>query len=245
MAERFFCPDASPEATRVALEGDEARHLAKVRRVKEGEIVELFNGKGLAFHAQVVSVQKDRVLLRQGGPPLPDRIVPVSLTLATAVPKGDRFDWLIEKATELGVTRLVPIVTERSVVDPRMAKLDRLRRNVIEASKQCGRNRLMQIESTIPWKDFLKLPIENAWLCDPSGSRLPNHAAMRGEATSCVAVGPEGGFTEGEIAAARASGWTVLSLGATLLRIETAGIVACARVLAIADLESLGERNNA
>ena len=77
-------------------------------------------------------------------------------TLATAVPKGDRFDWLVEKATELGVDRLIPIVTERSVVEPGSTKLSRLRKSIIEASKQCGRNRLMVLESPVRWEPLIE-----------------------------------------------------------------------------------------
>ena len=170
MAERFHCPNATAGATEITLQGDEAHHLARVRRVKDVEFVELFDGNGFATRAEVLSRQKDKVYLRAVGTALPDRIAPVALTLATAVPKGDRFDWLIEKAVEIGVEVLVPILTERSAVDPRMAKLDRLRRAVIESSKQCGRNRLMRIEPTVPWEAFLRSRFENAVLCDPSGN---------------------------------------------------------------------------
>jgi len=243
MAERFYCPNATPDSKELTLEGDEARHLSRVRRVKEGELVELFNGEGFATSAEVLSIHKDRVQLRAIGSPLPDRIATISLTLATAVPKGDRFDWLIEKATELGVARLVPIVTERSVVDPRTGKLDRLRRTVIEASKQCGRNRLMTIEPTTEWREFLHSRPANPVLFDPSGA-LPSQILSTSEnGKASVLIGPEGGFSDEEVTAARAEGWTIASLGATLLRVETAGIVACARMLAMADLQRAGERN--
>src|SRR5262249_28225952 len=111
MAERYFSPAAVPGA-RLALEGDEARHLSRVRRVSAGEVVEVFDGRGFATLAEVVSVGKDRVELEATGPPLPDRCASLRLTLATAVPKGVRFDWLVEKATEVGVDRLVPLRTE-------------------------------------------------------------------------------------------------------------------------------------
>src|SRR3954451_5694044 len=104
MAERFYCPDAATRAEgRLELTGDEARHLARVRRVGVGEVVEVFDGRGFASRAEVVSIGKHEVELTPLGPPLPDRESSVHLTLAMAVPKGDRFDWLVEKATELGV----------------------------------------------------------------------------------------------------------------------------------------------
>ena len=127
LADRFYCPD-SPVNGRVLLEGDEARHLIRVRRVARGECVEIFDGRGSAIRAEVADLGRDRVELVVLGPAVSIREPRCLLTLATAVPKGERFDWLVEKATELGVARLTPIVTERSVVDPRSAKLDRLRR---------------------------------------------------------------------------------------------------------------------
>src|SRR5205823_8730666 len=97
-----------------------------------------------------------------------------SLTLAVALPKGERQKWLIEKATELGVTRLVPLVTERGVAQPVESALDRLRRSVIEASKQCGRNRLLEIAAPARVNDFFSATpaIATRWIADPSGKAL-------------------------------------------------------------------------
>ena len=171
---------------------------------------------------------KDRVALRPVGPPLPDRVAPVELTLATAVPKGDRFDWLVEKATELGVAALVPILTERSVVDPRAAKLDRLRRAVVEAAKQCGRNRLMTIERPDPLarlRPRRRRATRSGSSRTPAGRRSPTG---RGPAR----LGRRGGRPGGRVHRGRgrrgrgAPAGLPVDLGATLLRIETAGLVA-------------------
>jgi 16S rRNA (uracil1498-N3)-methyltransferase len=133
LADRFYCPEP-PIDGRMTLEGDEARHLIRVRRVGLGEGVEVFDGRGSVYRAEVSGLGRDRVDLTIRGVGPSGRPTACRLTLATAVPKGDRFDWLVEKATELGVARLVPLVTERSVVAPRSAKLDRLRRVIVEAS---------------------------------------------------------------------------------------------------------------
>jgi 16S rRNA (uracil1498-N3)-methyltransferase len=237
MAERFFCPGAATGA-RLVLEYDEARHLSRARRVGAGEVVEVFDGRGFATMAEVVSIGKDRVELQATGPPLPDRVVDVRVTLATAVPKGDRFDWLVEKATELGVDRLVPLNTERSVVDPRSAKLDRLRRAVVEASKQCGRSRLMEITGPTAWAEFLEAPGPALRLvAHPGGLGFADWPDPGAGGSAVLAVGPEGGFADAEVRAARGAGWVVAGLGPTLLRVETAGLVGCARLIA------LGERN--
>ena len=241
MAERFYHGDAASGGT-IFLEDDEARHLVKVRRVEPGERVEIFDGKGFATEAEVLSAKKDRVELKPVGDRLPDRFAPVRLTLATALPKGDRVDWLVEKATELGVARLVPLITERSVVDPRKGTLERLRRTVIEACKQCGRNRLMEIDAPMEWSDYLKdATIASRLVAQPAG--LPSASWPTPEVGSSVvlAVGPEGGFTHAEVDLARHAGWIAVGLGQTILRIETAGIAGCARLLALSEPPLEGE----
>lgn len=240
MSDRFYCQNAA-RGGRLALEGDEARHLAKVRRVGVGETVVLFDGQGFATRAEVVLVGNRRVELDAVGPPLPDRAADVRLTLATAVPKGDRFDWLVEKATEIGVDRLVPLITERSVVDPRAAKLDRLRRTVLEASKQCGRNRLMAIAEPVAL-DACNGPPAQRLMAHPEGLPQRDWPTVESGADVWLAVGPEGGFSDGETERAVGAGWTLVGLGPTLLRIETAAVVAAARVLALG--EGRGSRTN-
>lgn len=234
MADRFYCPDP-PRSGHFTIEGDEARHLLRVRRVGLRDQVELFDGRGYATCAEVTAVGRDRVELAAVGSPLADRVPSCRLTLATAVPKGERFDWLIEKATELGVAKLVPIITERSVVDPRDAKLDRLRRRVVEASKQCGRNLLMELERPIPWSSLLERgEDEIRLLAHPNGSprgSWPRSFAGKGSSVT-LAVGPEGGFSDAEVDEARTLGWAIVGLGPTILRIETAGLVGAWSVLA-------------
>jgi 16S rRNA (uracil1498-N3)-methyltransferase len=238
VSERFFCP-TPPRNGRIRLEGDEWRHLSRVRRLGPGAAVEIFDGEGFATSAVVTALGNDWVDLEVIGDPLPDRVAPCRITLATAVPKGERFDWLVEKATELGVDRLVPIVTERSVVDPRATKLDRLRRTIVEASKQCGRNRLMVLEQPVAWPVWLSRPSATALrlVAHPTGlpPRCWPQAEHGGEAA--LAIGPEGGFTDREVEAARAAGWHLASLGSTLLRIETAGLAGSALVLALTRIQ--------
>ena len=240
MAERFYCGDAQCEASQsLVLVGDEAHHLARVRRIGVGAIVELFDGRGFATRAAVVSIARNEVVLRPEGLPLLDRLPPFRLILATAVPKGDRLDWLVEKATELGVDRFVPILNERSVVSPGLAKLARLRRNVIEASKQCGRNRLMTIDEPLPWPELLRSfgAIEPRLVAHPGGVPFGLWPRPRAGSEAIIALGPEGGFTSGEINAAKDAGWGLAGLGATVLRMETAGLSAAVRLLALGECE--------
>jgi 16S rRNA (uracil1498-N3)-methyltransferase len=235
VADRFYCADP-PEGGRLTLDGDEARHLARVRRVGRSERVEVFDGRGGAVAAEVEHIAHDRVELMVVGPPLPDRVTPCHVTLATAVPKGERFDWLVEKATELGVARLVPLVTERSVVDLREAKLDRLRRLIIEACKQCGRNRLMELDTTARWDNLVHAHNGSTrLLAHPAGLPASNWPRPRPGGAVLLAVGPEGGFTDTEVESARSAGWAVVGLGSTRLRIETACLVLSSVVLALCE----------
>src|SRR5262245_31749149 len=139
MSERFFVnPPIASDL--VLLTGDEARHLSAVMRASVSDEVLLFDGSGSEFAARITAIRKHEVQLLVVERREISREQPFSLTLAVALPKGDRQKWLVEKATELGVTQLVPLITEHGVAQPVESALERLRRSVIEASKQCGRN---------------------------------------------------------------------------------------------------------
>ena len=164
--------------------------------------------------------------------PIAERQWPFGVALATAVPKGERFDWLVEKGTELGVERVCPIVTERSVVEPGGPKLARLRRAIIETSKQCGRNLLMVLHEPVTWELMAKVSTKALkLLADPAGLPPSAWPAVSPPDGVILAVGPEGGFSSSENALARANGWTAVSLSRNTLRIETAGVAGCAALL--------------
>src|SRR5438552_543339 len=134
MSERFFV--SSPIVGDVAvLTGDESRHLSTVMRAATGDEITLFDGSGAEFSARVAAVRKGAVELSVVERREVSRELPFSLTLAVALPKGDRQKWLVEKTTELGVTRIVPLITDRGVAQPVESARDRLRRSVVEASK--------------------------------------------------------------------------------------------------------------
>jgi 16S rRNA (uracil1498-N3)-methyltransferase len=228
---RFYSPDP-PRDGKLHLLADEARHLSRVCRFGVGDVVEVFDGNGGASRAQVVKIDNDRVELTVVGAPMPDRPAPLRLTLASAVPKGDRFDWLVEKATELGIERMIPIVTERSVVTPGEPKLERLRRAIVEASKQCGRNQLMVLEPLSRWEHLVGTgPGAIKLLADPTGIPPRRWPGITPGRLVVLAVGPEGGFTDQERQNAEKMGWLAISLSVNTLRIETAGLAGCAALL--------------
>ena len=228
MPARFYCPDPSSDGIH-RLKAGEARHLSRVCRLGVGAEVEVFDGRGGATRAKVIAFGVDRIDLIAVGAPIPERVPPFPLVLASAVPKADRFDWLVEKATELGVERLIPLICDRSVVEPALSKISRLERTIIEASKQCRRSRLMVLEPPKRWSQVAEsVPGSLKFLADLQG--LPANQVQRIPSGQPVilAVGPEGGFTKAERELAGRMGWLGIDLGVNTLRIETAGLAGCA-----------------
>jgi 16S rRNA (uracil1498-N3)-methyltransferase len=225
MAERFYV-NCELKPGPVFLQGAEAHHLAAVCRSRRGDVVCLFNGDGRQYPARVESVGRREVNLEVLAVESPLRELPFRLEIAAPLPRGDRAQFLLEKLTELGVTSFVPLRTARSVVHPRETKLDKLQRHVIEASKQCGRNVLLHVRPMAEWSTFCRsaeLP-ERRILGHPGGASKRGDAENAPGCDTVAAVGPEGGFTEDEIAVARAAGWRLLDLGPRILRVETAAI---------------------
>jgi 16S rRNA (uracil1498-N3)-methyltransferase len=231
MTARFY--SATPiHEDRATLDGDEAHHLLHVMRLGPRDRVVLFDGSGVEFDAEIVVCGRQSVELAVLERRKESRERAHQLVMGVALPKGDRQKWLVEKLTELGIAELVPLQTQRSVVQPGTSAIARLARTVIEASKQCGRNQLMQISPTRAFVDFV---VEQS---GKSEVRLIAHSAgeefaevVRTSQTDVVcAVGPEGGFTDDELDAASAAGWDVVSLGPRILRIETAAIAIAARL---------------
>jgi 16S rRNA (uracil1498-N3)-methyltransferase len=251
MTNRYFC-EKPIVAERALLSGAEAHHLIHVMRVKPADRVVLFDGSGAEFPAIVERIDRAEVWVIILSREEADRELPARLTLGVALPKGDRQKWLVEKAVELGVARLVPLITIRSVAQPGGQVLNRLRRTVIEASKQCGRNRLMEIAKPQRWDEFLADSIHEPRrllahikhsteqfahpstidLSDPLRRACQHNDKNESEADSGIllAVGPEGGLTEDEAAQAVAAGWQIVCLGPRVLRVETAALMLVALV---------------
>jgi 16S rRNA (uracil1498-N3)-methyltransferase len=222
MADRFYVNCALAPGP-VVLAGPEAHHLATVRRLRPGDRLCLFNGDGRQYPARVREVGRRQVTVEVLEVEAPPRELPFRLTVAAPLPKGDRAQFLVEKLTELGAAAFVPLSTARSVVQPREAKLDKLQRHVIEASKQCGRNVLMDVRPLLDWPSFCRaadLPARK-YLAHPGTAPL---AQAPGGADAVLAVGPEGGLSDDEVALARAAGWQALDLGPRTLRVETAAL---------------------
>jgi 16S rRNA (uracil1498-N3)-methyltransferase len=221
MAERFYV-NCELRPGPVLVQGAEAHHLAVVCRLHPGAAVYLFNGDGHQYPARIEKISRREVALEVFAVESPIRELPFRLDVAAPLPRGDRVQFLIEKLTELGVTSFTPLKTARSVVHPHQTKLDKLQRYVIEASKQCGRNVLMEVRPLFEWPAFctaMQLPPRRI-LAHPGGEKRGQYSFR----DTVVAVGPEGGFTEDEVALAKAAGWRLLDLGPRILRVETAAV---------------------
>jgi len=231
MSERFFI-STPPAAGRVMLGGDEARHLARVLRARIGDAVTLFDGHGRSWSARVTAVGRDEVELETGEPRTSPPTATPTVVVGVALPKGERQKWLVEKLTELGVGRLVPLLTERGVAEATPAAIERIRRGVIEASKQCGRDTLMTISAPATLADLVAECRAGrvGFVADPGGDPL-DALPWRTAAEVVGLVGPEGGFTAAELAAAAAAGWPRIGLALQVLRVETAAVVIAARLI--------------
>jgi 16S rRNA (uracil1498-N3)-methyltransferase len=230
MSDRFFTSEPLGPGEFV-LDGSEAHHLATVRRFNPGDRVVLFNGNGNEYPSEIVAVQRKQVILQVLSTEPVNRELDFRLEIAAAMPKGDRGEFLVEKLVELGVARFTPLKTERTIVQPKESRLDKLQQVVIEASKQCGRNVLMAIAPLTEWTDLLTRlasegrPVQRVIL-HPGGELLSSFSFG---IPILFAVGPEGGFTEAEVAAGLTAGWRAASFGQRILRVETAAIAAAAR----------------
>ncbi len=226
MVARFYCDDLS--AATVRLEGKEARHLLVSLRARRGHTVELFDGAGGLARGIVAATSKRSCTIELGerltAPPCPS----VALDVAVAPPKGTRQSWLVHKATELGVRRLTALRTRRGSV-PADSVTERWQRIALEASKQCGRLWLPEIDAA-GLADFLALGTDALLLLlDPSGRPLGR--CLEGVQKHVVLlVGPEGGFDAEEQRTATAAGAIPVAVAPHILRIETAVLAGLAQM---------------
>ncbi|MBS1795621.1 MAG: 16S rRNA (uracil(1498)-N(3))-methyltransferase [Acidobacteria bacterium] len=226
---RFFAPKENFRDRKIVLDADETRHLRDVLRLGAGARVSVFDGAGREFSGAVESVGKKETILEiieETPPAAPESAL--GLTLAVALLKGEKFELVIQKAVELGAMRLLPVNTKRADVRLKDAdkRLERWRRIALEASKQCGRARLMEI---LPPRDFSEA-IERA-----EGAKIlfaerggASFESLEPDTKITAFSGPEGGWEDTEIEAARAAGVSIVTLGGRILRAETAVITIAA-----------------
>lgn len=229
---RLYVRKPLAQWTQVELDGAPAHYLGTVLRLKEGAELLLFDGHSGEWLAKIVLVRKGRMVVVAERQTRELETVP-DLWLAFAPVKKGRVDWLVEKAVELGVARLLPVITQRTIVDK--LNLDRMRAHIIEAAEQCGRTALASIDEPIKLDAFLKArdPARTLYFADESGGEAAASAFAPGPAL--ILTGPEGGFTPDEASAIRAApNAKAVSLGPRILRADTAALTAVAAWMAAA-----------
>jgi 16S rRNA (uracil1498-N3)-methyltransferase len=234
---RFYVPGLDPSRGEAILPEDESHHLVRVMRLTAGDEIAVFDGHGHEFHARVLRADRKGVTVAIGDPIVPHAEPAVPTVLVQAVLKGDKMDGVVRDATMAGVTRIVPVVTERSLVGlaalGRAHAHERWQRVAVASAKQCRRARLPVIEAPRPFRDWLEARFDGRrlLLVEPSsdaGGVQPIRVALAAPPPTAVAciVGPEGGWSADERAAAVSAGCALASLGQMTLRADAVGLVA-------------------
>lgn len=237
---RFYAPAEAFATDHVKLSTDEARHLREVLRLGPGDEIHIFDGAGREFHCVIEESRRDWASLRviaEVSPAKPES--PLDLTLAIALLKGEKFDLVVQKATELGVTLIQPVITQRADVrlrdDQDAKRVTRWQRIAMEAAKQSGRARVPEIANPISFMSLIEgrapgsapSAQQNAQLLmfsERDGKTLAEELKPAVSSSIVALVGSEGGWTDQEIAQARNGGWRIVTLGGRVLRAETAAI---------------------
>jgi 16S rRNA (uracil1498-N3)-methyltransferase len=233
----FFIEPAALQRPVVAIEGSEVRHIKNVLRLKPGDKIRVFDGEGFEYDASIDRFCADRVEIKIGRKFPGTKESPVQIAVAQALLKEKKMDRLLRHLCELGVTRWIPFICDRSVPKPGekrlSARADRWNQIVKESCKQCQRSKLPEIITTLTFEDLLAY----GQSCDLTivfyeneSAKLKSLMAQNSPATPrkiLLILGPEGGFSDQEIENARAAGCLVAGLGSRILRAETAAIAAC------------------
>ncbi len=229
---RIFTDQPLSSGANLALTGSAARHLFSALRMSVGQEITLFNGLGGEFSATLTTTAKSQVDVSVGDCREIDRESPLKLHLVIAVSRGERMDWIIQKATELGVTEITPLFSERTEVKLNRERLEKKLRHwqqvSISACEQCQRNRVPTINNALTLDQWLSQSHE-----DPEQLKLVLHhrsdktlAQHQPSENVCLLVGPEGGLSDSEIKRAIDRGFAALTLGPRVMRTETAPLAA-------------------
>jgi 16S rRNA (uracil1498-N3)-methyltransferase len=233
MGHRFFASPEQISSPHITLSDEESHHLTRVMRLAPGAIVNVFDGAGNEYRCEVKVASRSSAQLEVLEDVSLPTESPLQLTLAQALVKNDKFDWVVQKATELGVSRIVPLITTHSEVvlsegrgEKRVKRWERIS---LEALKQCGRRRLVEISTPEKWSEYCSREASDLRLV--LSERGGNSLESMRELTACpasiaLAIGPEGGWEIDELVTGLSSGFREVHLGPRILRAETAAIAA-------------------
>ena len=227
---RVFTTQPLSAGGTIQLEVGVARHLTSVLRMVQGQNVILFDGRGGEYNAELICVKKGAARAKVGGFVDTERESPLKIELAIGISRGERMDWIVQKATELGVTVITPLFTERCEVKLNAERLEKKTRHwqqvAVSACEQCQRNTLPVIQPAVSLERYLSTTNEGLKLVlhHRSSQRLDEMRNQNNHVT--LLVGPEGGLSEREISLANSTGFSPLSIGPRVLRTETAPLAA-------------------
>jgi 16S rRNA (uracil1498-N3)-methyltransferase len=229
---RFYLPQPRIEKGMLTIEGDEVRHIRKVLRLKRGDEIVVFNGSGKEYGGTIVEEGPSSVVITIQNIFSSKTESQLEITLAQSLLKGDKMDYLIQKATELGVKEIIPFFSSRSVPlleeSRRLKRYHRWERIAVEASKQCGRGVVLKIEPLQDYSEILRTASPDSLrliLWEREGVRLKEALERSKEKTKIFfIIGPEGGLSEEEVDQAKRNGFTPVTLGRRILRSETASL---------------------
>jgi 16S rRNA (uracil1498-N3)-methyltransferase len=238
---RFYVPKEAVQGDKITVTGDEAHHIKDVMRLRVSDKVICFDGTGNEYHGVISDISQRAVIVDIEKTTEQPDAGSFTITLIQSIPKKDKMDYIVEKATELGVKHIIPVMTERTIVDwdqkKKDASCERWRRISLAASKQCGRADVPEISRVSRFKDALKAVsgLSVRLIAALGGDPMPLKEALQGckSGDIAVAIGPEGDFTTLEIDEARDAGFKLVSLGQRVLKSDTAGLA----VLAIINYE--------
>ncbi len=229
---RFYVPNPQIEKGMLKVEGQEVRHIRRVLRLRAGDGIVVFDGSGKEYGGRIVEEGPASVLIEIQNITSPGRESPLEVTLAQSLLKGEKMDYVIQKATELGVKEIIPFFSFRSVPlldkSKRLKRYHRWERIAVEASKQCGRGAIPRIEPLQDYLEILQAPSPDClrlilWEKEGAGLKEILKKAM-GKKKIFFIVGPEGGVSDEEVEHARRAGFIPVNLGKRILRSETASL---------------------
>ncbi len=237
---RLFLPPDQLKSKQIIITGEQARYLTSVLRVKPGESLDIFDGLGFKYSCRIIKCHKKEVIVERIKKERYSAESSISITLAQGIAKGDKMDLIIQKSTELGVNKIIPLITERAQVRS-TNKLERWKKIALSASQQSGRDKIPEIEGPVDFREFLsrQFPLLekgekggffNSGIIFSEAIKDRNLkgvlSAFKNTQQLTLLVGPEGGFSKDEVTTAVENGFIEASLGPRILRTETAPITA-------------------
>ena len=230
---RLFCPISLAHRAQANLPSGAAHHAIRVLRLQRGDEVRLFNGEGGEYEASIHRVEKDSVTVDIGRHHDRERESKLKVCLAQAITTGDKMDYTVQKAVELGVARIQPLQTNRAVVrlnqERAEKRLQHWQNVVIAACEQCGRNTVPKVDAILPFEEWVAAtdPATMRLMLSPYAEQSLRDCPVPAQEVNLV-IGPEGGLNQQEVAFAQAKGFTSVRMGPRVLRTETAPLAALA-----------------